>query len=157
MSSLVISSHAKLNGTAVAARFTTITLARAAGITNAYPNQVEGVPGSYAPITFQWAAQHMRQTAIASLLPIAAVFIARGPTRTIGGKYDAVVNSGAELCLFTWSERDRSAATSESRSISGYFRISHSGMSGMNEQLSVVLYPVDRLRFVGSTDYLEPQ
>jgi len=157
MSDLVISSSVKLNGTAVAARFTTITLSSGAGRTSKYPNQIQGVPGAYEPLTFQWDAQHLRQTAVASLLPTAAVFVARGPTRTLSGSYDAVVNQGAELCLFTWAERDRSTNTSEPRSVSGYYRISRSGISGAGEQLSVIVYPVDRLRFVGSTDYLEPQ
>ena len=164
MSTLTISSNAKLNGTAVAARFTTITLTNV-GVDMRAKSFFQGVhshPDLHEPVTFNWDGRYMRSKvgdAASSLAAIAATFVARAPTRTLAGKRDAVVNVGAELCEFQWDELDHSVLpnVSLSRVASGYFKVAATSIQGQHERLSVVLYPVDRLRFVGSTDYLEPQ
>lgn len=158
MSTLTISSNAKLNGSAVAARFTAITLITDPDPTlNQYPSNVSGDPSLKAAVTFDWEWQHMRQEVAGSLAGISAVFVARPPTRTLSGSYDAVVNQGAELCLFEWVEKNRRTGASENRSMSGYFRVTQTTLRGVTAQMSISIYPVDRLRFVGSADYLEPQ
>lgn len=163
MSTLTISSNVKLNGTAVAARFTTITLTNASveRWAKSFFQGIQGDPQLYAPITFDWKGRYMRAkvgTATSKLAAIAATFVARAPTRTLSGSRDAVVNSGAELCVFAWDELDRSVRpnASLSRVAVGYFQVVAASIQGHDESVSIVLYPVDRLRFVGSTDYLEP-
>lgn len=157
MTTLTISSQAKLNGTPVSARFTTITLSTDPDPDlNAYPDQLTGDPALKRPLTFEWTWQHVRQKIASDLAAIAAE-IEFGPYRSMAGSYVAIVNPGCELCHFAWSEIDRTTGQAVSRSADGYITIPNASLQGIGERLTIILKPVDRLRFIGSSDYLEPQ
>jgi len=118
-----------------------------------YPQQVQGLAGAEQPITFS-LERFARKKVIDDLLPHAATFVARAPRRTLDGFIDAVVNDGAELAQFTWSETDRRDGTSYSQSEWGFYRVQAPQVAGARESLQLVLFPVNRLRFVNSSTYL---
>jgi len=118
-----------------------------------YPQEIQGLADAGQPITFR-IDRFARKKVIDDLLPHAATFVARAPRRTLDGFLDAVVNDGAELAQFTWTERDRRDGTTYSQSEWGFYRIQAPQVAGARESLSLVLYPVNRLRFVNSGTYL---
>lgn len=105
------------------------------------------------PIAFT-TERFARKKAIDDLRSIAAKFIARPPRRTLSGFIDAVVNDGAELVKFEWTERDRRDGSTYTQSQFGFFQIGNPTVRGTRESLQLVLYPVNRLRFVNSSTYL---
>jgi len=109
--------------------------------------------GAEQPITFT-ISRFARKKVIDDLLPHAAKFVARAPRRTLDGFLDAVVNDGAELAQFSWSETDRRDGTSYSQSEWGFYRVVSPQVAGARESLQLVLFPVNRLRFVNSSTYL---
>lgn len=118
-----------------------------------YPQSITGLAGGEQPITFD-ITRFARKKVIDDLLPHAATFIARAPRRTLDGFIDAVVNDGAELAEFSWTERDRRDGSTYTQSEWGFYRIVSPQVAGARESLQLVLYPVNRLRFVNSSTYL---
>jgi len=118
-----------------------------------YPQEIQGLADGEQPITFT-ISRFARKKVIDDLLPHAASFVARAPRRTLDGFLDAVVNDGAELAQFTWSETDRRDGSTYSQSEWGFYRVQGPQVAGARESLQLVLYPVNRLRFVNSSTYL---
>lgn len=143
MATITISSDVKVNGSPVAARFTTITLTGAQ-----YPVEIGGHAALKRPVSFTWRHMDMQADNMTGLGDIAAHFVAREPRRTLNDQIDAVVNVDAELCKVVFG-------ASNDQTVWGYLTVEASAAGG-NETTIVTVHPVDRLRFVGSSDYLEP-
>lgn len=140
---ITISSDVKVNGSAVGARFSSIALS---GVE--YPSEIAGHAALKKPISFTWRHQDMQEDNAADLGAIAANFVLRGPRRTLDGNVDAVVNDEAELCKIVFG-------VGGNQSVYGYITV-ETQAAGMTETTIVTVHPVDRLRFVGSSDYHEP-
>lgn len=140
---LTISSDVKVNGTPVAARFTSIVLS---GV--AYPVEITGHAALGKPVSFTWRHRDMQEDHLTALGAIAASFVLRGPRRTLDGNTDAVVDDSAELCKVVFG-------ASNNQTVWGYLTVETSAAGG-TESTIVTVHPVDRLRFVGSSDYHEP-
>lgn len=119
----------------------------------AYPQSIEGLADADAPIAFTFD-RFVRKKVIDDLLPHAATRIARAPKVTLDEFSDAVVNDGAELVEFEWTERDRRDDSTYTQSQWGFFTINQPRIQGTRESLTLTLYPVNRLRFVNSSTYL---
>lgn len=140
---LTISSDVKVNGTPVAARFTSITLTGAK-----YPVEIAGHAALGKPVAFTWRHMDMQEDHLSALGAIAASFVLRGPRRTLNGNTDAVVDDSAELCKVVFG-------AAGNQTVWGYLTVETSAAGG-TESTIVTVHPVDRLRFVGSSDYHEP-
>lgn len=156
MATLTISGVVYVNDDAsTTTRFTAVELT-SVGLTSReklYPQAISGMADLVEPITFD-ISRFARKKVVDDLVGIATTFIARPPRRTMSGYIDAVVNDGAELCKFAWTERDRRDDTTFTQEEHGFFRIVSPTVRGTSESLQLVLYPVDRLRFVNSSTYL---
>jgi len=156
MSTLTISSGVYVNDDVFpTTRFSPISMSSVGVRTREklYPQKILGMAGAVQPITFD-ITRFARKKVIDDLLPISATFVAREPRRTLDGSIDAVVNDGAELCKFEWQEVDRRSGSVYTQSEFGYFRIVNAQVDGVQESLQIVLFPVDRLRFVNTSTYL---
>lgn len=142
MASVVISSDVKVNGTPVSARFTSITLEDPH-----YPVEVSGHVALDRPVTLTFRSRGMNKEKVAGLAAIAASFVAREPRRTLAGYVDAVCNVGTELCKVVFDD--------SSQTIWGFITLEAS-VTGADETVMLTVHPVDRLRFVASSDYHEP-
>lgn len=146
MSNLTITGDVFVNDdTSTTERFTSVSFVMAQSLT--------GAAGLEAPLRFD-IERPARKAMLDDLKGIATTFIARAPRRTMSGRIDAIVNDGAELCKFAWTERDRTNNNTYSESQFGFFRINEPTIRGHRERLQLVLYPVNRLRFVNSSTYL---
>lgn len=141
--------------TSTTERFTEVTLT-SVGVdraSKAYPQALRGMAGLEQPIAFE-ISRRVRKKLIDDVLDLCATFVARQPRRTLDGFIDAVVNDGAELVNASWTERDRRDDSTYTQSESGFLRLVDPTVRGDRESLTLVLYPVNRLRFVNSTTYL---
>lgn len=156
MSTLTISGSVYVNNDAApTTRFTAVTLS-SVGVRvreKLYPQGVTGIADAEEPVTFD-VQRYARKKVIDDLLGKSAKFVARGPRRTLDGFRDAIVGDGAELCKFEWTEVDRRSGATYTQSEFGYFRVVNANVQGFQESLQLVLYPVDRLRFVNSSTFL---
>lgn len=156
MSTLTISGSVYVNNDAApTTRFTAVTLSNVGLMSREklYPQSITGLADADEPITFD-ITRFARKKIIDDLLGKSAKFVARGPRRTLDGFIDAVVGDGAELCKFEWTEVDRRSNTEYTVDEYGYFRVSNAIVTGMRESLQLIVYPVDRLRFVNSATFL---
>jgi hypothetical protein len=133
-------------------RFSTFTLS-SAGATKTGPQAITGHADlSGAPIEFQ-IERRARDVLTDSLAAVVIEDLVGGrPRTTLSGFKDAMARSG-ELVKVAWSERRNDGGAAESFEVWGVLVVANATVRGLNESLSLVLWPCDALGWVGTTNW----
>ena len=102
------------------------------------------------PVQFT-VQRRARDTLSSHLAVIAAKDLLNGaPRTTFSGFRDAVARSGY-LATVAWSERWNATASRASYSVTGVVLVTNAAVTGLQEQLQVLVWPCDALGWIGTT------